>query len=236
MKFSRCSFIVAWILVLNSCSTTTVNRIETKRPSDANLEISCIGPDSADTFAIYLHGMDSVAPSQQELENRRVLAEIAKLRNIRFALPRASMSCPMQTDAICWGWKFDEIELNGILPKIFEARSACFQKEKPFWILGFSNGGYLLTRWYSLGMNPSMQPSPTSIVASGSAKGHAPTNIDLSENPELILIVGKQDRFNFDPSEELFHQLKKLKAPIKLIEFQGGHILHQTSILSALKQ
>jgi hypothetical protein len=49
------------------------------------------------------------------------------------------------------------------------------------------------------------------------------------------MIIGKQDPFNFDPSETLFYQLQTLRAPVRLIEFQGGHVLNEDTLLKALQ-
>lgn len=235
MRISRISLSLL-LIAQTACSTALVNEPSYKRIPTGSLEVSCIGPESADTFAIYLHGMDSVVPSQHELGNRAILKDIAKALNIRFALPRAGMECPTQPGSICWGWKFDQTELAAVLPQIVESRSACFANEKPFAILGFSNGGYLLTRWYSGGLIPSVSPRPFLLIASGSGKGQVLPGIDdLSMNPSLTIVIGKEDQFNFDPSESLFHSLKALKAPVRLIEFQGGHVLDKDSLLKALQ-
>ena len=209
---------------------------DVRRSLSGVLDVSCIGPESANTFVIYLHGMDSISPSKQELQNRAILADLAKQKNIRFALPRAQMQCPTQADSMCWGWSFSSAEISAILPTILDSRKACFGTEKPFRMLGFSNGGYLLTKWYSLGLSPQLS-RPDSLFASGSAIGNVPAGIsDLSKNPKLTLMIGKLDQYNFDPSESLFHQFQSLNAPVQLIEFQGGHTLDEGALLKAFSE
>ena len=236
MKFD---FIIAFIIVpfvIAGCSSVPARKPPRERRPTSALDVSCIGPESAEIFVIYLHGMDSVQPSAQELANRSLLEQMAKTRNIRFALPRAQSKCPNEPDSICWGWKFDQAELEAVLPPILQARAQCFSKKKPFKIVGFSNGGYLLARWYSQAMRPSFPERPISLIASGSSKGDSSAAMsDLSANPSLTLIVGKQDQFNFDPAESLFHRLKDLSAPVTLIEFDGGHVLDEQSLLKALQ-
>lgn len=219
---------------MSFCNGSTIE-FKNNRATKSDLDVSCIGPTNADNFVIYLHGMDSVMPSQQELHNRDILNNIAKILNIRFAIPRAQAQCPKQPNSICWGWKFDQIELSTVLPQVMEARLKCFSNEKSFGMLGFSNGGYLLMRWYSEGSSPSILPRLNLIVASGSGKGQVSSVIsDLSTNPKLVLVIGKQDQFNYDPSESWFQSLQRLKAQVQLIEFEGGHELNQDALLKAL--
>ena len=40
-------------------------------PRDAGT--TCLGPSDAKAFAVYLHGVDTIVPSAQERENRRIL-------------------------------------------------------------------------------------------------------------------------------------------------------------------
>lgn len=236
MKFVYIAF-VALLFFQAACSNRSIISKNTKiNDSEIGLDVSCIGPVLADRFVIYLHGMDSVVPSKQELQNRTILNNLANILNIRFAIPRAKEKCPTQPEAICWGWKFDQTELSTILPKIIESRSKCFSTEKPFAMLGFSNGGYLLMRWFSKSFPLSGVSLPTLIIASGSGKGYVSSSINnLSSIPKLILVIGKQDKFNFDPSELLFKNFQKLNAPVQLIEFDGGHELNQDALEVALK-
>ena len=235
MKFKFIASVFLTVAIAG-CSAVPLRTPPKERSPSSELDVSCIGAASAEVFVIYLHGMDSVQPSPQEIVNRNILNQIAKTKNIRFALPRAQLKCPNQPESICWGWKFDQAELAAVLPQILQSRSTCFSQDKPFIILGFSNGGYLLAHWYSQAMMPSYSQRPISLVASGSGKGDIPSNItNLSQNPSLTLIIGKQDQFNFDPTQSLFHRLKDLKAPANLIEFDGGHILDENSLLKAFE-
>lgn len=65
------------------------------------LEVSCLGLSNAKHALIFLHGMDSSRPSQQELSNRAILERIADSLNVRIALPRAANMCPTQPNSIC---------------------------------------------------------------------------------------------------------------------------------------
>ena len=82
-------------------------------------------------------------------------------------------------------------KLGGSLPKILESRITCFTSDKAFGLVGFSNGGYFLTKLYVQKMSLFQNLKPTELIASGSAKGLVPKTItDLSVNPkqsELLL-------------------------------------------------
>jgi predicted esterase len=236
MRSSSFFFAMLLIATLFGCSTGTVKSPLGQRTPSSDLEVSCLGPENAKSYVIYLHGIDSPAPSAQEVENRRILSDLAKQDDIRIALPRAKSACPTQFGSQCWGWKFDDAELTEILPQILNSRAACFAAEKPFKILGFSNGGYLLLHWYARGMRPSFGDVPDFLITSGSGKGYVPSDqTNLSSNPPLTLEIGRNDEFNFDSSEKFFHALKDLKAPVTLFEFEGGHNLNADALSKAFE-
>lgn len=199
------------------------------------LDVSCIGPKSATTFAIYLHGLDSVQPSPLEIGNRKILAKIAEAKNIRIALPRARMKCPNQEQAICWGWNFDSDEIRAILPAIMKAKNACFAKDKPFTMIGFSNGGYLLTNWYAQGLKSSLVNQPLALIASGSSWNGLPIEkTNISGSSKLTLIAGSDDKYSYERSKLFYNVLKKLDAPVAFISFLGRHHLDEDSLIEAL--
>jgi len=204
--------------------------------ASSQLKVSCIGPENAPHSLIYLHGMDSLQPSNQELRNRAILTDIANALNIRIALPRAFMACPTQTNSICWGWSFNQNELQSVLPLILQARTKCFSGVNDFGMIGFSNGGYLITQWYRNEMIPKMERTPSFLIASGSDTGVVPKTIQsLAMSPPLTLIIGNQDQYNRDPTSSFFNQLKALNAKVSRIEFDGGHQLDLTSSRAVLR-
>lgn len=198
------------------------------------LDVSCIGPKSAATFAIYLHGLDSIHPSPLEVSNRKILTRIADAKNIRIALPRAQMKCPNQEQAICWGWSFDADEIKKVLPAVMKAKDSCFANDKPFTIIGFSNGGYLLTHWYALGLKSFPVKQPSALIASGSSWNGLPIKkANISENSKLTLIAGSDDKYASERSKLFYSELKKFEAPVTFISFLGGHHLDEDSLMKA---
>jgi hypothetical protein len=161
-------FFFLTLLIVAGCVGLEKNQDVSRAVAEQSLATSCIGPESANVFFIYLHGIDSNPPSLQELKNRAILEKVALQKNIRIAMPRASMLCPNQPNSYCWGWSFDQSELLKVIPMIIESRKVCFRADKSFGLIGFSNGGYLLTRLYSQKMISGSDLKPTLLVTSGS--------------------------------------------------------------------
>lgn len=199
------------------------------------LEVNCIGDKNAKNALIYLHGMDSIAPSRQEVSNSKQLELLAKQLDLVIALPRAKNKCPDNEQMLCWGWAFKQVELEEILPSILDSREACFLKDKPFGMMGFSNGGYLITQWYRRALIPVQNQIPYFFVATGSDKGFVPSSTSsLKINPPLTLIIGDADFYNRDDHADFYNQLLVYGAPVKRIEFQGGHKLDLFSTFISL--
>jgi hypothetical protein len=106
-----------------SACTFKEKRTITQDGQDKISSISCIGSEKAPLGAVYLHGMDSVIPSDQEMQNRKILQDISEKYNIRIALPRASQTCAQSPNQICWGWGFDAIELSLVTNTIKDAET-----------------------------------------------------------------------------------------------------------------
>jgi predicted esterase len=185
---------------------------------------------------VYLHGVDSPDPSGQELGNRSVLETVAQRLALRIALPRATRHCPNQADSLCWGWSFDDAEQRDAAATINRAAKDCFPEKR--WVaLGFSNGGYLLTRLLRSCSLKSLLPSASQLVTSGSAmlKGPLePTPAALDACGALTMVVGTQDEFNFDPQQNLFNALRAKGAKVDEIRFAGGHALEAEALTRAL--
>jgi hypothetical protein len=197
--------------------------------------VQCLGDTIlAKRWVVYLHGMDSPSVSPQENENRKTLAELAEELHLRIALPRSSMTCPTQAGSICWGWKFSPQELESALKVITNARTECFSTQRPYDLIDFSNGGYLLTHWYRKNLDPAIDTPPQSMVAFGSELGTVPAQCNFKNLPPLTLAIGTEDEFNRDPKHRFFQELKSAGANAELIEFQGGHTLNKDALRKIL--
>ncbi|MBX3193461.1 MAG: hypothetical protein KF819_41150 [Labilithrix sp.] len=197
---------------------------------------SCIGPAHATAYAVYLHGMDGVSPSGQEMQNRAILASMASKLSMRVALPRATARCPNQPSSICWGWTFDEREVHEGATTIDAAARSCFG-EKAFALIGFSNGGYLLTKMLRSCVLPSTLPRVTQLVTSGSTMMKEPLEREpssLAGCGKLTMLIGDKDEFNFDPTGTLLHGLQRKGADVREVRFEGTHLLSEEPLMRVL--
>ena len=204
---------------------------------------ACLGPADATTFAVYLHGVDEAGISDQELENRRTLDAVARKLSMRVALPRASKPCPNQPGELCWGWTFDESELDAAATAVKAAAASCFGASRPFGVIGFSNGGSLVTKLLRTCSLRQRLPGAAWAMTVGSAMNHGPleaTPTDLSACGRLVMLSGTRDAYNFDPDDQLLHGLEAKHADVHALRFEGGHSIPyeptQAAIAGLLRQ
>jgi predicted esterase len=214
---------LAGVLLVGGCAPVTSSPTPTApTPQRA---VRCLGPTNAKSFAVYLHGIDTSAISDQEAKNRETLARIADSLSMRIALPRASMPCPNQSSSLCWGWAFDEREVDAAVPAIDSAARECFG-DRPFGLIGFSNGGYLLTKLLRACVVHDKLPKATWLVTVGSAvfKGALePRPESLASCGHMVVLAGTADPYNFDPTDHLVELLKAKGADVTAVRFDGGH-------------
>jgi predicted esterase len=175
-----------------------------------------------------MHGVDEPAISEQERANRRALEAMGKALSVRIALPRAAKPCPNQPASLCWGWSFDEGEVDAAVNAVRSAATTCFGAGRPFGLIGFSNGGYLATKLVRTCELHEKLPLARWVVAAGSAMSHGPLEPkpkDLSQCGRLRLLTGTDDAYNFDPSDALLHALEAKHADVRSVRFAGGHTL-----------
>lgn len=205
-------------------------------PADLR-EARCLGPATASAFVVYLHGVDSTSPSEQEMDNRRTLARLADEMSLRIALPRAKATCPEQPGSICWGWSFQDAELAGAAQAVDDAARACFG-ERPFRLVGFSNGGYLLTKALRSCSLRARFPRAEQVVTVGSAMLRGPlepTPARLEDCGSLVMLIGTGDTHNFDPSENYLRALQAKGARVRAERFDGGHVLPHDALRAVLQ-
>ena len=193
----------------------------------------CIGPLKANKFIVYLHGMDSISPSAQELRNREILGDLAKDLNIRFAIPRATRACPTNSSQLCWTWAAKTSEdLLPVKKAITDAAKECFLS-KNYSVLGFSNGGVAVAALLRL----CEKVDYDSAIVVGAAGGWFSTDPKTIEGcyPKLILLLGSEDQANLKPVRSFVEHLTSLKAPISLVEYKGGHELIYETLARLLK-
>lgn len=191
----------------------------------------CLGSPAAQHGVVYLHGIDSVSPSSQELTNREVLKHLAEKWDLRIALPRAEMSCH---HSVCWGWGGSGEEKTSAITKINAAAEACGLSKKSIGLIGFSSGGYMVAQLFRQEEFAKMKPPVKWAIAaaSGLLKGPLEAHYKNLEG-RLVFVVGKKDA-TYDPTQNYYNRLREKSSGVSLIEFEGGHELTKNSMNDAL--
>lgn len=193
----------------------------------------CMGSTNAEKFIVYLHGMDTVSPSPQEVANRNVLRELVKDFNIRFALPRATEKCPNNSQQLCWTWAPKNLtDLAKVKAAINSAAIDCFPNRN-YTALGFSNGGVAITALLRLCEQVDFK-SAIVVGASGSWLSSDPKDLKNCY-PKLVSLLGSEDKINQKPVRDLINHLNSLNAPVSLVEYDGGHQLLYAPLAKLLK-
>lgn len=178
---------------------------------------TCLGPQGARRKIVYLHGLDSFAPSWQELENRRVLAAIP---DAAIAMPRA----PACGAGRCWS--DDDAGVANTTTAIRDAARTCFGERASYGVVGFSRGGYALARLATCDNGGARW----AIVAA--AFGYT-DELRLRDCP-VAVVVGRDDRYQHDGAVDYAQRRRAAELPTWLFEFDGGHRLDTDSLTSAI--
>lgn len=190
-----------------------------------------IGSKDAKNFVLYLHGMDSPGPSKQERTNREVLKKIAEKLDILFALPRSESKCSNNEKLLCW--EQDTIEE---LQKTYAVIKDSVDRkihENSFGIIGFSNGGFFVSKLLQHGITN----EPLWFLSIGSAGSwNSKNKIDLKNRSPIVILIGRHDRWHYDYAHKYANYLKEAKANVHLMAFDGGHEMLAQPIIEAIKK
>lgn len=198
------------------CNYEAAGWLATRRSTE--VAPTCLGPKGAGRHVVYLHGLDSMAPSWQELDNRRALAEIPDLA---IAIPRA----PACGTGRCWP-DSDEGATDTIAA-IRGAAKACFGDHASYGVVGFSRGGFALARLATC----NTFGARWAIIAS--AFGYTDDN-RLRDCP-VAVVVGRHDRYQHDGAVGYAQRRRAAELPTWLFEFDGGHRVDAISLRSAIE-
>jgi hypothetical protein len=199
----------------------------------ARAGVECVGPKNARKYIVYLHGMDTVSPSKQELENRKVLGRLSEVLKIRFAIPRAKAACATHPSQLCWTWSAKtSAELDSVIAAIKSSSDACFPS-KTYDVLGFSNGGVALGSLLRLCEKVEFKSAIT-VGAAGGWFSSDPQDLRKC-GPKLVAMLGTEDQTNQKPVRDFVAHLISLNAPAELVEYNGGHTLMYDSLYKLLK-
>jgi predicted esterase YcpF (UPF0227 family) len=182
----------------------------------------CLGPAQAKGHLIYLHGLTPPdQETQEEIENRKVLEQLARELSLRIAMPRASL-CP--NGKLCWAAR-DKNEVLKTFDELRDKARACWKGQASYSLLGFSNGGYFALKLYKVHQDPQL----THILATGSAGGWDPKIDRPHPHSRFSLMIGRQD-ITLKKATQLAEILRKALPAFRFETFPGGHRLdHKTS-------
>jgi hypothetical protein len=186
---------------------------------------TCLGSSTARRNIVYLHGLDSVGPSWQELTNRRTLAS---LPDVRVAIPRA----PLCDGGRCW----DPSRTDTTIAAIRSAAEVCFGRGAgtnvgpPFGVLGFSRGGFALAALASCA-----DAGASWAIVAGAFGITAVDRIGLRDCP-VAVAIGRRDRYHHAGAIEYASARAAAKLAGGLVEHDGGHRLDAASLARALDE
>ena len=205
---------------------------------ETGLPEKCLGPADAKNFLVYLHGMDYPNLSTQERTNRAILVRLATQLQFRIALPRAAKACPTKPESRCWGWNLDDHEVEATKKLVDTAAKECFPKNAKYGLLGFSNGGYLLSKTFRDCTFKEHFANGAWLILVGAARRDGPLVSppdSLQGCGSLTILSGDSDQFNSDSKQNLISQLKLKGADAEEIPYTGGHILPEEPLHDLLQ-
>lgn len=199
------------------CVGSSVSNVS--QPSSSS--VNCLGNPEASNTIVYLHGLDTEPPGPQELENRKILTQLAETAQVRIALPRGSEICGKLH---CWGWNSDDKEARLAAQAIERAAQFCSPKYKSIGLIGFSSGGYIAMKLFRSNIFHEIGKGVrwAIVVGSGMMKGHLEPN-PKSVKGYLMLLIGDKDKGNYDLDQNYFHLLTQKSQNVSLKVFSGGH-------------
>ena len=206
------------------------------------MPVSCIGPEDAEHFMVYLHGADLGKIGPYERENRQALESIANALKIRIAVPRSPQLCSGTViGEVCW-WVFEHPELvSKTMTQVIDSREQCFSRSQPYGVLGFSNGGYLLNHWVTRTQcsfsTQKKRELPDWMISFSAVSGEIDDDLQSlaqAECPALQHVIGDRDLNNY--SERYYNRLKNLGTNLIPIHvFKGKHELEPTALYQVLE-
>jgi poly(3-hydroxybutyrate) depolymerase len=192
------------------------------------LSTDCYGPPKAKTRVVYLHGWDEPDLSAHERLNRTMWQRLAASEQWRVAVPRGDGRCNGGRKQ-CWRTQ-SESDVRHSWERILVGVKQCFGEPKPFGLVGFSNGGFLLAGTYGL----CLQPRPAFTIAAGSAAvGFLPPSQYKACGP-LRLHSGIDD-VTKKPMEAFYQSLRRTGIDVQMQTYPGGHVLHEATLIQTIQ-
>ena len=192
------------------------------------MTVDCLGKRDARRSIVYLHGWDAPSLSAHEKRNRVMWEKMATDLDLRIALPRGDGRCNKGMKQ-CWRVR-SRSDVKHSWQRILQGAEKCSLK-KPYGVVGFSNGGYLVSGLYH---NCLANKETAFLLATGSAGLSSNPPIGKKSCGRFILQIGRKD-ITKGRAEQYMATLKRAKSPAEFKLFPGGHILHRPSIEAVIR-
>lgn len=170
---------------------------------------------------IYFHGLDKDPPKIAEISRQTQFETLSKRLNANIWIARSSQNCK---NLKCWPHQSPEA-IKQEWEKIKSSSSGCIDFDKPTGLIGFSNGGYYVTKL----MQTCQYPNVIWGVATGSSG-----NMSSSLCGDLHLLIGKRD-LTYTKAKNFFLSMKKKHTHIFFHDFHGGHDLNFDSLFKIIE-
>lgn len=230
-------FFTLFPLLLVGCQTTD-QRVKDLNPSFSE-KYRCLGNPRAKNHAVYLHGFTDENMGGQERMNYKNLSKLASSLDLMIAIPSSTKSCLHDGKRQrCWGTGMTQSEAENALRITRKAANKCFPRNRPYGLIGFSNGGYMATKVFSYCLAPKQAPLLRWIVTVGAAKlwGSGHSNRNLRSCRPITLLAGKRDTYNYERRQKKFRDLRRKGADISILLFDGGHELPYGPMVTAVRK
>ncbi len=212
-KIIGVSFLIVSLLC-NACSMTQESQ-------------STLPPGSS--ALIYLHGIDSVLPSDQELTNRAIISSVTAPLNIHVNYLRSQWTCEKQ-EGLCWplSGKNRSLAVKALRDKAKELRELGY---KQVGALGFSRGGFFLSSAFFRAELAYLD----FIVVSGAGLDSVPIKLpSISSKPEITVLLGLKDQYHFEATGRLINLLEQRHIKYNFNQHALGHMLEEETLRIAL--
>lgn len=179
----------------------------------------CVSATSeGQSLVVYLHGLDPIPTSAQELGNRELLKELAKSKNFNLAILQSGEICKNQQR--CWPHGTQDL-LDTLVTQLISVN--CGRKPQRKVLLGFSNGGYVAAKLAAQCFEGFGRYISVGVGKIGSS---------IKDCSALTVIMGRRD-LQYTTAKKFF--VPSTKTPrLRWLEHGGGHVLEKNSLSEEL--
>ena len=190
----------------------------------------CHGPAKAPWGLVYLHGIDTIKPSAQELTAREDLKKLANKMGFRLAIVRSPWECSSRKGQLCWPYRAPE-ELQKTLTYVQQSAAKCLPDSQPQVLYGFSNAGYFAGQIVARCVAHPFHR----IVMTGAAGDPPAKGKKLTTCGRLDVMMGKGD-MTLKKARNFYQTLRRADAKVTLTVFPGGHRVDAPALEGILTQ